>query len=610
MAYPPIPDAHGIAVLILVVMALILFTREELPLETSSLAVLAALLLGFELFPYKVDGAALHATDFFSGFGHEALIAVCALMIAGQGLVRTGALEPLGRSLAGLWSVSPSLSLLLTLIVSGALSAFVNNVPVVVLLLPILISIAHRTGASASGMLMPMGMATLVGGMSTTIGTSTNLLVVSVAADLGMPRFQMFDFIVPAAVAGSAAIAFLWLIAPRILPDRETPLGDMSPRVFDGHLHVDEDSFANGKTLSEVIEKAGGQLKVTGIFRGENAVLRPLPDSRLRTGDRLGVSDTPEKLKEYEEILGTSLYAGDDTPIDEEHPLRAEGQQVAEIVVTQGSILDGTTLSRVRFAETHQLVMLALHRVGNAAPVLRENMGDTWLRVGDVLLVQGIEEKIAELKQGGEILVLDATADLPHTRRAPIALTIMAGIILIAAFGIAPIAISAVCGVLLLILSRCISWQDAAQALNTQVVLIVVASLALGAALLKTGGAIYLAQVFLAVTDGSSPAILLSGLMLVMAVMTNIVSNNAAAVIGTPIAVNIARQLGLPPEPFVLAVLFGANMSYVTPMAYKTNLLVMNAGGYRFMDFVKIGLPLTAIVWLVLSFLLPKMYGF
>lgn len=610
MTFPPLPDPHGIAVLILVVFALVLFTREELSLETSSLAILAALLLGFELFPYDVDGQALHATDFFSGFGHEALIAVCALMIVGQGLVRTGALEPLGRSLAGLWSVSPSLSLLLTLVVSGALSAFVNNVPVVVLLLPILISIAHRTGASASGMLMPMGMATLVGGMSTTIGTSTNLLVVSVAAELGMKPFHMFDFMLPAALAGSVAVAFLWLVAPRILPERETPLGDMSVRVFDAHLYVEEDGFANGKTLSEVLEKTGGKLRVLGIYRGSNAVLRALPDATLRAGDRLGVRDTPENLKEYEEILGASLYAGDDTAIDDEHPLSAEGQQVAEIVVTHGSVLDGTTLSRVRFAENHHLVILALHRSQGMPKIPREDIGDTRLHVGDVLLVQGSTERISALKQEGEILILDATADLPRTQRAPIALVIMGGVIVIAATGVAPIAISAVCGVLLMILSRCINWRDAAHALSTQVIMIVVVSLALGGAMLKTGGADYLAQVFLAVTDGAPPAYLLSGLMLVMAVMTNIVSNNAAAVIGTPIAFNIAQQLGLPPEPFVLAVLFGANMSYVTPMAYKTNLLVMNAGGYQFMDFVRIGLPLTLIVWLTLSFLLPMMYGF
>jgi len=612
MNFPPLPDVHGVAVLLLVVVALIMFTREEIALETSSLGVLAALTLGFELFPYAdmASGNQLHAIAFFSGFGHEALVAVCALMIAGQGLVRTGALEPLGRSLAGLWSISPSLSLLLTLIVSGALSAFVNNVPIVVLLLPILVSIAHRTGHSPSGMLMPMGFATLVGGMSTTIGTSTNLLVVSVAADLGLPRFNMFDFMLPAAIAGSAGIVFLWLVAPRILPARESPLGDLSPRVFVGHLHVDEESFANGKTLSAVLEKAGTNIKVSEIYRDDDKVLRPLPDTILRAGDRLGIRDTPENLKEFEQLLGASLYSGDDTLIDEDNPLSAEGQQIAEIVVTQGSQLDGVTLSQVRFSETQQLVILALHRGGTVTRALRENVGDVRLRVGDVLLVQGTQERISEVKRGGEVLVLDATSDLPRTHRASLALIIMAGVIGVAAFGVAPIAISAVCGVLLMIVSRCISWHDAAQALSTQVILIVVASLALGSALLKTGGADYLAQVFLTVTDGASPSVLLAGLMLVMAVLTNIVSNNAAAVIGTPIAVNIAQQLGLPAEPFVLAVLFGANMSYATPMAYKTNLLVMNAGGYRFMDFVKVGVPLTVIVWLVLSFVLPKLYGF
>ncbi|MCW8881562.1 MAG: SLC13 family permease, partial [Sedimenticola sp.] len=176
MEFPALPDAHGLAVLLLVVVALALFTRERVPLETSSLVVLVLLTVGFEIFPYVSDGVQLHAIDFFRGFGHEALIAVCALMIAGQGLVRTGALEPVGRQLARLWSVSPMLSLLLTLLIGAFLSAFVNNVPIVVLLLPILVSVSLRNNRPASEILMPMGFATLVGGMSTTIGTSTNLL--------------------------------------------------------------------------------------------------------------------------------------------------------------------------------------------------------------------------------------------------------------------------------------------------------------------------------------------------------------------------------------------------------------------------------------------------
>ena len=607
MDWLPPPNPHALAVLLLTLGALLLFTRERIALETSSLFVLVVLTVGFELFPFVDDGRTLHATEFFLGFGHEALVAVCALMIAGQGLVRTGALEPVGRLLARAWGVAPSLSLLLTLLIGGGLSAFVNNVPIVVLLLPILISVSLRTGTPASGILMPMGFATLVGGMSTTIGTSTNLLVVSVASDLGMRQLGMFDFFVPVAVAGGIAMLYLWLLAPRLLPVRQTDLGDAAPRVFAAQLEIGADSFADGRTLAEAVDAAGGEMKVSRVLRGEQTYLLPLPDATLHAGDRLLLSDTAENLKEYERALGAALYSGD-SPVDEDNPLHADDQQLAEVVVIQGSSLEGTSLSASRFAERYQLLTLALHRAGWQMQAMRAGVHEVRLRVGDVVLVQGPREQIAEVKRRGDVLVLDATADLPSTRRAPIALGIMAAIVFTAAFGVLPIVISALAGVLLMLATSCLSWRDAARALNTQVILIVVASLALGAALLKTGAADYLAQLFVMATAGTSPTWLLSGLMLLMALMTNIVSNNAAALIGTPIAIGIARQLGLAEEPFVLAVLVGANMSYATPIAYKTNLLVMSAGGYRFGDFLRVGLPLTLIMWAAFSWLLPRLY--
>ncbi|MDZ7752470.1 MAG: SLC13 family permease [Gammaproteobacteria bacterium] len=607
MTLPAAPDAHGIAVLVLVGVALVLFTRERLPLETSSLIVLVVLTVGFEVFPYTVDGRALHAVDFFSGFGHEALVAVAALMMAGQGLVRTGALEPVGRGLARIWAVSPMLSLLLTLVVGAILSAFVNNVPIVVLLLPVLVSIALRTGQPASGMLLPMGFATLVGGMSTTIGTSTNLLVVGVAADMGLKRFGMFDFFLPAAIAAGVAILYLWLVAPRLLPQRDAHLGDASPRIFTAQLRVEEEGFADGATLAEVRDKAGDGFRVVEVRRDDTGLMAPLPDATLRAGDRLTVRDTPQNLKEYEEVLGARLYNGDE-PVDDDNPLDSGDQQIAEIVVTQGSPLEGRSLGTLRFFEDRDLLTLALHRTGREKRALHGEVADVPLRVGDVLLVQGDQEDIADIKRRGELLVLDATADLPHTRRAPLALAIMAGIVVTAALGLLPIAVSALAGVLLMLLTGCLRWSDAAASLSTAVVMIVVASLALGSALLATGGADYLARLYLAISAGASPAVLLAGLMLTMAVFTNVVSNNAAAVIGTPIAVGIAAELGLPAEPFVLAVLFGANMSYATPMAYKTNLLVMNAGGYTFGDFVRVGVPLTLLMWVTLSWLLAVLY--
>ncbi len=606
---PPLPEAHAIAVIALTAVALFLFTRERIPLETSSLAVLAVLAAGFELFPMEHAAGQLGAEVFFRGFGHEALVAVCALMIAGQGLVRTGALEPVGRALAGLWRTSPALSLLVTLLIGAVLSAFVNNTPIVVLLLPILVSVSLRTGKSASGVLMPMGFATLVGGMATTIGTSTNLLVVSVASDLGLPRFGMFDFAGPAAVAGGVGLLYLWLLAPRLLPERQALLRNTSPRLFSAALHVPEDSFCDGKSLGDVMKKAGGGLKVIRIRRGEHNELMPLPDVIIRAGDQLLVEDTPTQLKEYEQVLEADLYSGDNR-VDEDHPLSAEDQQLAEIAVFYGSSLVGRTLRGTYFLERHQVAGLALHRAGRQLATDGQNMGDVRLREGDVLLVQGPRERIARLRDAQELLVLDATEDLPHSDRARLALGIMVAIVGFAAFGVLPIAVSAVCGALLMIATGCLSWKDAVNALSAQVILIVAASLALGAALQATEGTAYLTALFLAATAGAPPAVVLSGLMLLMAVLTNIVSNNAAAVIGTPIAIGIAAKLSLPPEPFVLAVLFGANMSYATPMAYKTNLLVMSAGGYTFSDFLRIGVPLTLLMWLALSWLLPAMYGF
>ncbi len=607
MNFPPLPDYHAIAVLILIIFALYLFTRENLSLETSSLAILSILIVGFEIFPYSYNGEILHAVDFFSGFGHEALIAVCALMIAGQGLIRTGALEPVGRTLASLWSTNPAISLLLILVVGGVLSAFVNNVPIVVLLLPILTSISLRTDKSASDILMPVGFSTLVGGMTTTIGTSTNLLVISIAADLGLQRFNMFDFFLPASIAGGIAILYLWIIAPRLLPRRDTPLSDMSPRIFTGHLHIADENPSIGKTISEVYELAGRQINIIEIQRGPNIIIKPLPDVTLASGDRIKIRGNPQSLKELESSLGASLY-DKDIPVDDAHPLSAEDQQIAEIVITQGSPLVGATFSIEYLSDKYQLFTLAFHRAGTDILANINDVDNVRLRIGDVLLVQGSLEQISAIKREGKLLLLDATIELPHVKRAPLALMIMIGIVLTAAFNILPIAISAVCGVLLMITTRCIRWRDAAEALSTQVILIVVASLALGMALLKTGGAEYLAQVLLAFVGDTSPVVLLSGLMLVMATLTNIVSNNAAAVIGTPIAITIAQKLSLPAEPFVLAVLFGANMSYATPMAYKTNLLVMNAGGYRFSDFIRVGIPLTLIVWLSLSVILPQLY--
>ena len=604
------PGFHALVVMALVVIALVLFASERIPLASSSLIILVFLAVFFELFPYVGESGPLRATRFFSGFGHQALIAVCALMIAGQALVRTGALEPIGRLLALKWSKYPISTFLATLIIAAILSAFVNNTPIVVLLLPILISVSLKTTTPASHLLMPVAFATSIGGMATSIGTSTNLLVIAVAADLGLREFGMFDFVLPAVIAGGIGLMYLWLIAPRLIPRREARLPSTSPRHFTAQLRIHDESIANQKSLSEVIALTGGELEVMQILRGsENTRLIALPDLIIRSGDRIQVKSTPEHLKELETLIGASLFS-DDKPVDEDHPLRDSTQQIAEVVVVTGSTLDGMTLSKSRFNDRYQVMVLALYRSSKwANQPGTEKIDDIKLLPGDVLLIQGAVRSIKRLKSSRNLLVLDEKSDLPISSKAPIALLIMLFIILSTAFGLLSIAVSALCGVILMLLSGCLKWYDATKALNAPVILIIVSSLALGVAMVETGGADYLAQVYVMVTQGLSPALILSGLMLMMAILTNVVSNNAAAVIGTPIAMGIAQQLGQPAEPFVLAVIFGANMSFVTPMAYQTNLLVMNAGNYRFSDFVRVGLPLVLLMWIVLSFLLPWLYG-
>ncbi len=602
---PPLPDWHAVSVILLTGVALYLFTKDRIPLETTGLTVVLLLVVGFFLFPYKN----IRPADFFLSFGNEALVTICALLIVGRGLETTGALQPLASIMARFWMEAPKTALLVTLILGAALSAFLNNTPIVVMLLPVLVACSLRARRAPSGVLMPMGLATLIGGMATTIGTSTNLLVVGIAADLGQRRFEMFDFTLPVVIAGGFGLLFLWLVAPRLLPDRQALLSDTSPRLFNAALYVNEDSYASGKTLPEVLAKTENRMRVDRIQRTESLFVAKLPSVKLQPGDRLYVRDTSERLKEFERLLGATLYnAGEgDQPISEDVPLASEGQQLAEVVVTRGSPLHHRSLDSAHFTTRYRLLPMAIHRA-RMDDDLSANLGAVRLRAGDVLLVQGAKEAVQELRESGSMLVLDATMDLPHTARAPLALGIMAVVVLLAATSLMPISVAALCGVGAMLTTGCLNWKDVGESINIPVVMIIVASLCLGFAMMETGGADYIAKLFVAATGALPVTMILSGLILLMTILTNVVSNNAAAVIGTPVAISIAAELQAPVEPFILAVIFGANMSFATPIGYQTNLLIMSAGGYRFSDFMRVGVPLTLVMWLAFSIILPLFY--
>ena len=603
------PDAHGIAVVVLIATALILFTRDKLPLESSSLAVIAVLVVGFHLFPYEVDGVAVEPADFLLGFGNEALVAICSLIVIGKALETTGALQPVARFASNLWLKRPRLALLLMLIAVFVMSAFINDTPIVVLMIPILVGIALRTQLSASGFMLPMGLATIMGGMSTTIGTSTNLLVVGITRDLGVADIAMFDITLPAVIVGSVGLVYVWLIVPRLLPDRAMPMTDTHPRLFDAQLTVREDRFAVGKTLKDVLEKTHHEMRVEQIRRGELLLLARLPSVILQVGDRLRVKDTPENLKRFEAAIGATLFDTEDETAREGETRREKSeQQLAEIVVTHGSPLHLRKLGDVSLGSSFGLVPLAVYQA--RAPGEREaaDPGSVRLRAGDVVLVQGTREELDALKSVGRMLVVDGTTGLPRSHRAWRALLVLAMVVGAAAFGLLPISISALIGVGLMLALGCLGWSDVGRSLPIAIIMLIVASLAMGKALIATGMAAYLAAGFVGAAGGLPTPVIISAFILIMAVLTNIVSNNAAAVIGTPIAIAAAQQLGLDPLPFVLAVLFGANMSFATPFGYQTNLLILSTGGYRFADFLKAGVPLIVILWLGFSIVLPLLY--
>jgi di/tricarboxylate transporter len=605
-----LPDTHGLAVIGLALFALVALTRPSVPQESTCLMVLMLLVLGFEVFPYEGTAGALGSGAFLAMFGNTALITVIALLVVGRALEVTGALQPLIRLMLKVWTGPRSLALVVTLLVAALTSAFLSNTLVVLALLPVLVGASTRRRFPASKVLMPMGFAALLGGMMTTIGTSTNLLVVNEAEALGLPDFGLFHFILPAAVGVAVGLLFLWLVAPRLLPERDAPIRQAAPRIFKAMFFVGEDSWAVGRTLADLRERTGRRMNVSRVQRGDGLQVAKLPAMRLQAGDRLMVADTREHLKEFERLLGVRMhseFAGEEEEGGEEE---AVGQQLAELVVTPDSTLYGKTLSTTQFRQRYRLVPLAIHRATTAGTSeVTGDFEDAVLQAGDVILVQGTPERLRELRAGGSMLVLDGRVDLPKTTRAPLALGLTAAIVVAAGTGWMPISVSATAGAALLIATGCIGWREVAGALSAPLLLIIVMSLALVEASVGTGADLFVAGLFVEMFGGLPPAVALALVLLLVAVAGSLAPNTAVALLAVPVAVGVARGLGAPLEPFVLAVLFGANLSFATALGSRPNLVVSTAGGYLSRDFMRVGIPLTVLVWLAISGALVVRYA-
>jgi di/tricarboxylate transporter len=602
------PSVHSILLIVVTVAAFYLYTRPWIRLELVSLLLLVTLLLIFYLFPYDGAGTRLTEVEIFQSFGHPALIAICSLMILARGLTMTGAMEPLVRVLGRLWKVNRWLGFLCTLVVAGTASAFINDTPVLVLMLPLLLSLAERTNYPASKTLMPVNYAILAGGMLTSIGTSTNLLVLRIAEDLGMARMGLFDFTGTALIAFGLAIPYLWLAAPRLLP-AISPTRARANRLYEARVNVTEDSGKlKGRKPTDLARTLGRELPAFGLLRNEQDVALETA-TELAPGDALLLRDTPEGLREFASTFAVDLFdrAGAGGFKETEAP-RAD-TRLAEVVIGGDSVLRGRTLREARFAERHEVIVVGLSRGTGGLLPRAVDIAGTPLSAGDVLLVQGSADRVEQLRGQSDLMLLDATLMLPRSPLAPMALTIMAAVLLVAALKLLPIHVAGFLGVIAMLVTGCVRFEGIGRALSLEVVLLIASSVALGQSLVATGAAGWIAEGVTMVVRHIPPAAQIAVFMAFAALLTNFVSNAAAAAVGTPIAIATASQLGLPLEPFVLAILFGANLSYATPMAYQTNLLIMNAAGYRFTDFVRVGGPLVALMLVVLSVLLARRYG-
>lgn len=603
------------ATLFLTVAAIALYAIETIPIEITSVGLIAILLILFQLFPVPdAEGRnALDAEQMLAGFANPALIAVIALLVVGQGVVRTGALDRVAQRVLHLGSGESLWPLATVLVLVAGISAFINNTPLVVIFIPITQALAARSNRSASAFMMPMCFAATLGGMTTLIGTSTNLLVSSSLISLGEKPLGFFDFAVPGLLLAVIGGIYLLLFAPRLLPARASlanALVGESGKQFIAQITIPEGSTLVGaKAVAGLFPKLRG-ITVQLIQRGEHAELPPFDEFTLQAGDLLIVAATRKALMDAVAggigVLHPDLQADNGRGIAKSEAWGVGDQILAEAMVTPASNLIGQTLEQIGFRYRYHCIALGIQR---RSRMIRARMTEIALEAGDVLLVQGRREDVLALRANRDILPMEwSMTDLPAPELAGLAGIVFVTIIGLAAFEIVPIVIASIIGVVAMIAVGALNVRQALQAIDAKVILLVGAALALGIAMEKTGTASYVAHHFIGLFQGASPAVILSAFFLVVAVFTNVLSNNACAVIFTPIGLGLAQGLGVAPEIFAYAVVFAANCSFATPIGYQTNLLVMGPGHYRFSDYMRAGIPLVLLLWLSFSAFAPFYY--
>jgi di/tricarboxylate transporter len=575
----------------------VLMLWEKFSLDIVALMAFSVLLVTGILTPAEA----------FTVFSNEAVITVACMFILSAALERTGVIENIGHKLNRLVGKSEWSLLLVTLPIVAVLSAFINHTPVVVVFMPIMISLAATRGLKPSKLLIPLSFMSVLGGTCTLIGSSSNILVSSNAQQLGQPPLGMFELTkigVPISLLG---LAYLLTIGRKLLPARETlaSMQTTDSKQYLTELVIVADSPLIGKHLTETSLANHPKARVLEIIRDGDTLTTPLNKIVLKKDDHLRISTALSSVMDINSLAGVEILPKAKPGLD---VISSEKAVVAECVIAPHSSLHRRSIREINFRRRYGVLVLAVHRKGVN---LRAEFADVKLKSGDTLLVEGPESTLRELRDNRDFLLL---LDVPHTpKRWPkqwMAIAAIAMVVILATLKILPIAALAIIAAVAVIALRCVDVEEAYRAVEWKILFMVFGMLALGLALEKTHGAEFIARGLLSSFGSLGPTVVLSIVILLAAVLANFLSHNVAAVLLTPIALQSALALHVSPRPFIIAIAIGASACFATPIGYQTNLLVYGPGGYFFRDFIKIGLPLNVLIWILATLLIPWLWPF